>query len=130
MTIQGDRSLAGVRVLVAEDEFVNKLLFEDMLAELGAEVVASVSSADKIAAAAARDRPDVVILDVNLRGELVYGAATALRERGTPFVFVSGYNPLLDSPLDLEDVPRVNKPFRLRELETALREALAQARAK
>lgn len=126
MTIQRHRSLAGVRVLVAEDEFVNKLLFEDMLGELGAEVVASVSSADKILAAAERDRPDVVILDVNLRGELVYGAATALRERGTPFVFVSGYNPLLDSPPDLQDIPRVSKPFRLRELETALREALAR----
>lgn len=125
MGSQRHRPLAGVRVLVAEDEFVNKLLFEDMLEELGAHVVGSVGAADKIVRAAESDAPDVVILDVNLRGEFVYDAALALRELGFPFIFVSGYDPLLESPPELHNVPRVNKPFRLCQLELALQEALA-----
>ena len=124
MKSQRHRPLAGLRVLVVEDEFVNKLLFEDMLDELGAQVVGAVGAADKIISAAEKEAPDVVILDVNLRGEFVYGAALALRERGFPFIFVSGYDPLLESPPELHDAPRVNKPFRLCQLESALQDAL------
>lgn len=114
-----------LRVLVAEDEYMNKLLLEEMLEELGARIVGSVGSVDEIVPAAERGGPEVAILDVNLRGRLVYDAASRLRQRGTPFVFVSGYDTLVDSPPELEAAPRLRKPFRLEDLAAALAEAVA-----
>lgn len=121
-------TLSGLRVLVAEDEFLNQLLFEDMVEALDAKVVASVSTADQVLAAAEQERPDVVILDVNLRSKRVYDAANALWQRRIPFIFVSGYAMLSDGPPGLRDVPRVKKPFKLKELEAALRQALTRRR--
>jgi hypothetical protein len=37
------------------------------------------------------DPPRAAILDVNLRGQLVYPVADRLMDRGIPFVFVTGY---------------------------------------
>lgn len=34
---------------------------------------------------------DVAVSDINLNGQLVYPTAALLAERGTPFVFVTGY---------------------------------------
>lgn len=123
----GGAAVSGLRVVVAEDEYMNKLLFDDLLQELESVVVAAVSTAEEVLPAAERNRPDVAILDVNLRGELIYGAASALHSRGIPIVFVTGYETLHDSPPELQDAPQVRKPFALRELESALRLALARS---
>jgi len=37
-------------------------------------------------------RLDGAVLDINLRGEMAYLIADALRERGVPFVFATGYD--------------------------------------
>ena len=39
------------------------------------------------------ERPDVALLDVNLRGELVTPVAVKLRAQGVPFVLASAYEP-------------------------------------
>lgn len=102
------------------------LLQEDMLRELGAEVVGTVGSVGAIVGAVEKGMPDVVLLDVNINGERVYGAAAALRARDVPFVFVSGYQELPDCPPDLCGVPQLRKPFRPGQLAAALGEALAR----
>lgn len=118
-------TLAGRRVLVAEDEFLNAILLEDMLAELGIEMVGPIAMVDEIVAAAERERPDAAALDINLRGETSYAAASALRDSGIAIVFVSGYDELPDCPPHLLDVPRVRKPISTHELMKALEQALS-----
>lgn len=124
MTGQTPGRLVGRRVLVAEDEVHIMMLLEDMLEELEAHVIGCVASVGEVVPAVEADRPDAVTLDVNLKGVPVYEVAATLRERGIPFVFVSGYDVLPDCPPDLQNVPRVRKPFRVAELATALDEAL------
>ena len=101
---------AGVRVLLVEDEGTVALLIEEMLEELGCEVVASVArlvAAREIASAA---EVDLAILDVNLAGERVFPVAEILRERGIPFLFSTGYG-ASGLPSEFARSPVLHKPF-------------------
>src|SRR3712207_9551920 len=84
--------LRGKRVLVVEDDY---FLAEDMRTDLeraGAEVVGPIPRLKQALDLLARgERLDGTVLDINLAGEMVYPLADALRERGVPFVFATGY---------------------------------------
>ena len=70
------------RVLVVEDEMMIALMIQDMLEELGCEVVGPAARIE--AALALADGEDVAaaLLDVNLAGERVYPVADRLQQRG------------------------------------------------
>ena len=74
--------LAGYRVLVVEDEYFLAAEIEDALTEAGAEVIGTLAQALE---QVKRDAFDVVILDINLRGETSFPIADALAERSMPF---------------------------------------------
>lgn len=50
------------------------------------------------------------MLDINLRGEMVYPIAEILKEGRVPFVFATGYG-ASSIPAAFADVPRWEKPF-------------------
>lgn len=113
-------ALRGRRVLVVEDEY---LLAEDVGEELerqGATVVGPVPSVrDALALLASEPAPHAAILDINLGGEMAYPVADALRARGIPFVFATGYDAEA-IPETYAGVPRIEKPVLLREITAAL----------
>ena len=112
-------ALAHRRVLVVEDEY---FIADDMvrvLQKLGADVVGPVQTVEK-AMSLLQDSPvDVAVLDINLRGRMVFPVADALRDRGVPFVFATGYTEAAVPP-DYSDVPLWEKPFQPEELAKAL----------
>jgi CheY-like chemotaxis protein len=83
--------LQGLRILVLEDELVIALELEDLLGRLGCQVIETVPTIERALRAAERGHADVAVLDVNLHGERVTPVAEALREKGVPFVLVTGY---------------------------------------
>lgn len=84
---------APLRVLIAEDEFLIAMELADELQAMGAEVVAvKPTLAGARAAAQAADRIDLAVLDIDLRGELVYPLVDELLARGIPIVFATGYD--------------------------------------
>ncbi len=85
------QKLTGRRILVVEDEALIARLLEDLLRELGCEVVGPASNVTLALELAARERPDAAVLDVNLGGETVFPVADALKHAGIPFVFITGY---------------------------------------
>ena len=113
-------SFQGRRVLVAEDEY---LLAEDLREELeraGALVLGPVPTVrEALELLAAEPAPDMAILDINLGGEMVYPVADALRARGIPFIFATGYEPW-SIPEAYKDVPRAEKPVEVRQLTSKL----------
>jgi len=117
--------LNGIRVFVVEDEFAILLLIEDMLKELGCELVGTASRVAK-ALDLVRDRlPDVAVLDVNVAGEPVYPIAEFLAGHDVPIVFSTGYGQeTLDNPW--RDRPVLQKPYTLEQLAAALRMSIAQ----
>ena len=111
--------LAGLRVLVVEDEGSVALLIENMLEELGCHVTASVATLAKALSAARADSFDFALLDVNLDGELVFPVAEILKERQLPFVFSTGYG-RMGVPEAFKECDVLNKPFTIEELSTKL----------
>jgi CheY-like chemotaxis protein len=112
-------ALAYRRVLIVEDEY---FLADDMaqaLEKLGAQVVGPVPTTGA-ALELLSDKPvDAAILDINLKGQMVFPVADTLREQGVPFVFATGYDENA-VPEDYRDVPRWEKPFRPEDLAKAL----------
>jgi len=112
------------RILVVEDEYLIRMLLEDMLTDLGYEIAAAVGSIKEARELAATADFNAAILDVNLGGEEVFPIAEILAKRGLPFVFVSGYgeNSL---PEPYRGRPSLQKPFQAEQLERSLAGLLA-----
>jgi DNA-binding response OmpR family regulator len=106
-----EQNVRGSRILVVEDEY---LLADDLyhtLTDAGAEVLGPIASVEDATAFIAREPSiDAAVLDVNLRGEMVFPVADALRERGVPFAFATGYDEWA-LPERFAKAPRVEKPF-------------------
>jgi CheY-like chemotaxis protein len=119
-------AFAGLRILLAEDEFHILILLEDMLGALGCEVVETASDLATALDRAQRCEVDVAVLDVNLAGKTVYPVADALRRRNIPIVFCSGYG---KSGIDPEWAlyPVVQKPIFEAQLARAIERAVSQA---
>jgi CheY-like chemotaxis protein len=121
-----DASRAVPRLLVVEDEYLIRMLLEDMLADLGYDVAAAVGTIAEASEFAAHGDFSAAILDVNLDGEEVYPVAEILAKRGLPFVFVTGYGERsLSEPY--RDRPALQKPFQAEQLKAMLAEILAAA---
>ena len=104
--------MSAKRLLLVEDEALIALLTEETLNEAGYEVVGPASRLEAALDLAAREPLDGAVLDVNLDGVAVWPVATLLRERGVPFIFLTGFGNCLSAPGDLKDVPCVGKPFK------------------
>ena len=114
------------RILVVEDEYLIRMLLEDMLADLGYEIAAAVGTIAEAAEFAAKGEFDIAILDVNLDGQEIYPVADILAKRGLPFVFVTGYGEG-SLPEPYRGRPTLQKPFQSGQLQTALAALLAPA---
>ena len=105
--------LRGRRVLVVEDEMMIAMLVEDMLSDLGCDVVGPAHGLESALKLASEElNLDAALLDVNLAGQPVFAVADALRAKGVPAIFSTGYG-----EAGLRDVDAgaqvLQKPFRL-----------------
>jgi CheY-like chemotaxis protein len=125
MTSEVDRAAepSVLRVLVVEDELLIRMLIEDMLQELGHVMAAEAARFEEAMQAAATAEFDLAILDGNLEGNPTGPVADVLARRGTPFVFVTGYDPQ-GLPAAHRHRPVLKKPFQREGLDRILRAAL------
>lgn len=107
------------RILVVEDEFLIRMLLEDMLTDLGYELAGVAGRVDEAAEMAKSKDFDLAILDVNLDGQDVYPVADIIGKRGVPFMFVTGYGGR-GLPDAYRERPTLQKPFQLDELKRML----------
>ena len=112
--------LAGRRILVVEDEVVVAMMVEDLLLDLGCEVVGPAARLDQGLRLAADEALDAAILDVNLNDRRSYPIAEELRRRGVPFLFATGYAAEEVRCHDAE-APIIRKPYDGPMIEAALR---------
>jgi DNA-binding response OmpR family regulator len=115
------------KVLIVEDEPIVAFEIEDILREAGFEIVGCMGSLNKALATLKNTNCDIAVLDANLRGDSAAPVAIVLRERGTPFLFVSGYE-CAYLPEGFRDVPLLSKPFEPNELITTVTQLLSGAR--
>lgn len=105
--------LAGRRIFIVEDEY---FLADDIgrtLRALGAEIAGPVGHVDDaLEILHVGGVLDAAVLDVNIRDEMIYPIARALKARNVPFVFTTGYDKTTLGP-EFQDVPLLEKPFDL-----------------
>ncbi len=114
---------SGRRVLVVEDEFLIRMLLEDMLTDLGYDLAGVAGRVDEAAELVKTIDFDLAILDVNLDGHDVYPVADLITKRGLPFMFVTGYGGR-GLPEAYRSRPTLQKPFQLDELNKTLAQLL------
>jgi PAS domain S-box-containing protein len=106
------------RVLLVEDEALVGMMMTDFLRDIGFHVVGPFGRVSEAIDAIEREQLQAAILDINLRGELIYDLADELTGRGVPIVFVTGYGadavdrrfadfPVLQKPVDSAALRRV-----------------------
>jgi len=115
------------RILIVEDEFLVAMLLEDLLTEMGHQVIGTFAQVDEAVKFANQADVNFAILDINLAGATSFPVAEILRRRGIPFLFASGYGSTgLASAFENELT--LQKPYEPAELERAIAEASARAR--
>ncbi|MFI0847049.1 response regulator [Mesorhizobium sp. IMUNJ 23232] len=118
--------LDGLRILVLEDEFLIAMDVEQICRDEGAaDVVIARSIADAEAATSSLDF-DAAILDLLLGSVSTLPFAATLRERGTPFVFASGYTDLKEISASFPGIKIVGKPYSGDDILSALAQARLQ----
>ncbi len=116
--------LEGKRLLLIEDNAMVASALSSMLKALGCTVTATVAEIKRALEAAMTDDFDLALVDVTIIGGTSECVARALQKRGKRFVFMSGYSlPTSISP-DLQQLPRLTKPFDLNELRDSLHAAI------
>ncbi len=113
-----DKATAGPpqsRILAVEDEFLLSVVLAEDLRAAGYEVVGPFGNLPDALAAARRESFDLAVLDINIRGTMVYPLADELLRRGVPFIFLTGYG-RADVPPRFATIPRVPKPYEARAL--------------
>ncbi|WP_332678125.1 response regulator [Brevundimonas sp.] len=115
--------LTGRRVLVVEDESLVAMLLETILEDMGCTPVGPAANIDDgMAMATDGEHLDAALLDVNVAGRQVFPVAQALKDRGIPFVFSTGYGEG-GLPEEWRGQATIQKPF----TEAAVRDALMKA---
>lgn len=124
---KSETSLEALRLLIAEDEAITGMTLEAILDDLGHKVVDVVDNAGAAVAAAARHRPDLVLMDIRLAqgSDGVAAAVDIRRHLGIPSLFVTAHSDQVTAdrmrlarPLGL-----IVKPFSAIQIERALAEA-------
>ncbi|MET4176284.1 CheY-like chemotaxis protein [Bradyrhizobium sp. LA6.1] len=102
-------------ILLVEDEALIRMMLVQMLEELGHRVVAEAGNVVDGQCIAQIEEYDLAILDINLHGTSAAPVAEAVRSRGLPFFFLSGYGSM-GVPRGFERTPVTLKPCTLETL--------------
>ena len=121
------KSLAGTRVLVADDEAVIALELEYLLDRAGAKVVGPAFNVEEALELAADPDLSAAVLDVRLGRESVGPVARALAVAGVPFLFFSGQTESDDVRREWPGRAFIQKPAPSEALLEAVRRLVAPA---
>lgn len=122
-----EASLRGLRVLVAEDEYLVADALSQLLAGIGAHVLGPAPTVERaIELIETEPAIDGAVLDINLGGDTSYAVADLLTGRGVPFLFTTGYG-RSDLPQRYADAIHCQKPIDFEELKRALGRTLGHS---
>lgn len=116
------------RILVVEDDPVIRMGLSSSLKRLGYEVSAMVPSGEEAVKEAAKTFPDLVLMDIKLKGEMdgIEAARIVGSQTGSPVVYVTAHSnaDLLERAKRTEPYAYLLKPFSERGLYSTIETAL------
>src|ERR687893_2153571 len=85
--------MAGLRVLIAEDDPLVAITLSDQLAELGHTVVAVASDGQEAIDMALREKPEVALLDIKMPNvDGITAAASIAEQLDIPMLMLTAYS--------------------------------------
>lgn len=114
-----------MRIIVVEDEALIALEAEDMLRDMGHEIVISAATVRQALQALASQDVELGLLDVNVAGVEVFPVADVLLGKEIPIVFATGYGASAIRQ-DLQKYPTIKKPYSSEDLQRAIAQACSQ----
>ncbi len=125
----GNQIHAAPRILIVEDEQLVAMDVEMQLSSFGYEIAGMADSGAETLRLVDETRPDLILMDINLRGSMNGVAIAAqLRRSGiaTPILFVTAYGSgeALRRAETVSFHGYITKPYRPVELHTIVRSAL------
>jgi len=122
-----------IRILIAEDEAITAAALKGELISLGYEVVGITDTAEDVVQTAGELLPDVVFMDITLKGVLDgITAAVAIRGRtGAPVVFLTAHadEKTMKRSVFAGPFEYILKPFTRKELQNAVEISLKKRKA-
>lgn len=107
-------------VLIVEDDMIISLVIENMVKELGHNVVGKASSGQDAIDLAIEYEPDLVLMDIRLKGEMDgIEAVMAIREKiTTSVIYLTGNSDRVnyDRAKETEFIDLITKPFTIADL--------------
>jgi len=119
-------ALAGLRILVVEDEYMVAELLCTILEGFGCHVIGPCATVAEAVAAVRANKLDCAVLDVNLDGNSSGPVAAALNAAAVPFVVATGYGDLSLMDAMFDQAPRIHKPFDIAQLTASLQAAFVK----
>jgi DNA-binding response OmpR family regulator len=124
--------MSKLRILIVEDEAVTAADLHDELTARGYEVVGTTDTAAGALRLAEAEKPDLVLMDINLVGSIdgVVGAS-AIRDAEIPVVFLTAHydERTLARAKEASPVGYVTKPFEPQQLAVAIEIGIARHRS-
>lgn len=125
--------MPNAKLLIVEDEEIVAFDIESTLKSLGYEVLAVFASGEEAIACLANLHPDLVLMDIMLKGEIdgIQAADVIHKNFNIPIVYLTAYGDVrtLERAKVTEPFGYLIKPFEERELYTAVEIALSRHRA-
>ncbi len=124
--------MSNLRILIVEDEAVTAADLHDELTAKGYEVVGIADTANGALRLAEDEKPDLVLMDINLAGS---GdgvlAASSLRGLGIPVIFLTAHydDAILSRAKLASPVGYITKPFEPHQLPVAIEIGIARHRS-
>ena len=120
--------MSKTNVLVVEDESIVAKDIQQSLIRLGYNVIGTASTGEKAISLAEEFRPDIVLMDIMLKGSIngIEAAAEIKAKLGTPVIFLTAYadEGTLAKAKVTEPYGYIIKPFKEIDLHTSIEMAL------
>jgi two-component system, response regulator PdtaR len=116
------------KILVAEDESIVALNIKKTLEKLGYQVTSLVSSGEDVIIKANNEHPDLILMDIMLKGSIdgIEAAGTIAQKNNIPVVFLTALSDekTIDRAAFVKPYGYLVKPFTTSEMHTAIENAL------
>lgn len=112
------------RVLIVEDDMIISLVIENMVKELGHEVIGKATSGSEAIDIALENAPDLILMDIRLKGEMDgIEAVTHIKEKiNTAVIYLTGNSDRVnyDRARATNFIDLITKPFTISDLTKSL----------
>ncbi len=109
-----------ISILLVEDEVITAMLMETQLKKIGYTLTSHVTTGENAIAATLLNRPDIILMDIRLAGNIdgIEAASVIKSETDIPIIFITSYDDqnTRDRARNLNPLGFLEKPLEIHKL--------------